>query len=151
MSDHDNRNDHELLEQLAHEFHDFLAIIQKFFGKRYPISATFILRDSKGDFMGAPATIQVGGSGAKASFAEFDQFGQPINGPGPINFSSSDPAIATIDASGNVVAVAAGTCTLSATDAGDNLTDSVALTVTPAPPPPPPVPTHGVLTVTPNP
>ena len=105
-----------------------------------------------------PATITVGGKGAVAVFTEFTG----LNGTGstiaPVStpvFSSSDETVATIDQLGNVVAVAAGTATISATDPGNNLTASDTVTVeaaAPPPPPPPPPPTaqSATLVVTAN-
>jgi Bacterial Ig-like domain (group 2) len=81
-----------------------------------------------------PATIQIGGKGATAVFTELNAQGgsvAPITAPA---FTSSDPTIATVDpASGAVAAVAVGTATISATDAGNGLTASDTVTVTPAP------------------
>jgi Bacterial Ig-like domain (group 2) len=81
-----------------------------------------------------PATIAVGGKGAKAVFTEFDG----ANGTGdvvaPIQtpvFSSSAASVATVDASGNVTAVAVGTATITATDPGNSLTASDTVTVVP--------------------
>ncbi len=105
-----------------------------------------------------PATIVVGGAGAVAVFTEFTG----TNGTGsiiaPIStpaFSSSDSTIATVDQLGNVVAVAPGTATITATDSGNNLTASDTVTVqaaAPPPPPPPPPPTaqSATLVVTAN-
>lgn len=83
-----------------------------------------------------PATIHVNGNGAVAVFTEFDQpggTGNKVPPIGPVSFSSSDVTMATVDANGNCAAIAPGTVTISATDAGNGLTASDVLTVTAAP------------------
>ena len=82
-----------------------------------------------------PATIHLNGHGATAVFTEFDGpngTGNPVPAIGPVSFTSSDPTIATVDNSGNIAAVAAGTATITATDAGNSLTASDTVTVTAA-------------------
>jgi hypothetical protein len=106
------------------------------------LSATLKIGDST-----MPASIAIGGLGATAVFTEFSG----ANGTGvtvapeqtPV-FSSSDVTIATVDQSGNVVAVAVGTATISATDPGNSLTASDTVTVTAA------VATSATLVVTAN-
>lgn len=78
-----------------------------------------------------PATITVG----KTATAQWQEWSGP-NGTGDklppagqVNFSSSDTNIATVDANGLVTGVAAGTTTISGTDAANNLTASDSLTV----------------------
>jgi uncharacterized protein YjdB len=82
-----------------------------------------------------PATIHVNGHGAVAVFTEFDApggTGNKVPPIGPVSFTSSDPTVATVDATGNCAAVAPGTVTISATDAGNSLSASDTLTVTAA-------------------
>ncbi len=64
-----------------------------------------------------------------------------------VTWSSSNPAVATVNASGLVYAVAAGDATVTAT--GGNSSDVWIITVSPAspPPPPPPPPAGGALGV----
>ena len=79
------------------------------------------------------ATIQVGGTGAQAVFTEFDGLngtGNVAADGGPIAFSSSAPAIATVDpVSGAIVAVAPGTATITGTDSVNGLTAADTVTV----------------------
>ena len=80
-----------------------------------------------------PATIQVGGHGAVFVFTEFtgpNGTGSIINPVGIVTYATSDPSIGTVDASGNVTAVAVGTCNIVGTDPGNSLTASDVLTVT---------------------
>jgi uncharacterized protein YjdB len=86
-----------------------------------------------------PATIIVGGNGALASFQEWSGpsgTGSQVPPVGPVTFASDNPAVATVDESGNVAAVAPGTANISALDAGNGLTASDVVTVSAAPPPP---------------
>lgn len=72
----------------------------------------------------------VAGSTTTASVSGRDQQGQPI-ATGPVTWTSSNSAVATVDGSGTVTGVAAGNATLTAAAGG--ISASVALTVTPAP------------------
>src|ERR1700739_3808967 len=96
-----------------------------------------------------PATLAVGKT-ATAVFKEFtgpNGTGSEIAPIGPVSFTSSDPTIATVDsASGLVTAVAAGTVTITATDAGNSLTASDSASVTA----PVPVAVSATLVITPN-
>lgn len=68
-----------------------------------------------------PASIQVGGAGAKAVYQEFDGpngTGNAVKPVGTVSFASDNPAVATVDVSGNITAVAAGTANISASDSG---------------------------------
>src|SRR5271170_6649899 len=79
-----------------------------------------------------PATIHVNGNGATFVFTEFDGpngTGNVVPALQPIAYASSAPAVATVDASGNVTAVSAGTAVISGTDPGNSLTASDTLTV----------------------
>ena len=82
-----------------------------------------------------PATIVVGGNGAKAVFTEFSGpggTGSPVPPVGTVGFTNDNPSVATVDANGNCTAVGPGTTTVTGTDSGNGLTASDALTVTPA-------------------
>ena len=79
-----------------------------------------------------PATIKIGGAGAKFTFTEFsgpNGTGDVLPAAGPINYASDNPGVGTVDASGNVTAVAAGTCNISGQDSVNGLTASDVLTV----------------------
>jgi hypothetical protein len=79
-----------------------------------------------------PATILVGGKGAKVIFTEYDGLGGTGNTVAPIQppvFSSSDATVASTDQSGNVTAVAVGSVTITVTDEGNGLTASDSVSV----------------------
>lgn len=87
-------------------------------------------KSAKGVLM--PATIQVGGLGATFTFTEFSGpagTGSIVPPLQPIVFASDNTAVATVDASGNVTAVAAGTANISGSDPGNSLSASDVLTV----------------------
>jgi len=83
-----------------------------------------------------PASIAVGGKGATAVFTEFSGpagTGVVVAPVGAVTFASDNTAVATVDpSSGAVTAVAVGTANISGTDAGNSLTASDVITVTPA-------------------
>ena len=83
-----------------------------------------------------PATIHISGNGASSNFQEWtgaNGTGTNVNPIGPVGYVSSDPTIATVDpATGMVGAVAVGTATITATDAGNSLAASDTVTVTDA-------------------
>lgn len=88
-------------------------------------------KSAKGE--NVPATIVVNGNGAKFTFTEFDGAngaGNAVAPAGPINYASDNTAVGTVDASGNVTAVGAGTCNISGQDSVNGLTASDVLTVT---------------------
>ena len=71
-----------------------------------------------------PATINVGGAGAKFTFTEFSG----PNGTGiveapvaAITYASDNNAVATVDQTGAVTAVSPGTAHISGTDPGTNI------------------------------
>jgi hypothetical protein len=72
----------------------------------------------------------VAGTTTTASVSGRDQQGQPI-ATGPVTWTSSNTAVATVDAAGTVTGVAAGNVTLTGTAGG--ISGSVPLAVTPAP------------------
>lgn len=79
-----------------------------------------------------PATIKVGGAGAKFTFTEFDGpngTGAVVPPEGTVTYASDNTAVGTVDAGGNVAAVAAGTCNISGTDPVSGLSASDVLTV----------------------
>ena len=90
-----------------------------------------------------PVTIQLGGPGASAApapagsapgigFEEWDQpngAGNELAPIGPMSYVSASPNIATVDGSGNIVAVAAGSSEITATDTGNGETASDVVTV----------------------
>jgi len=81
-----------------------------------------------------PLSIALNSNGAQATFTEFDGpngTGNQVPPVGAVTFSSSATNIATVDpASGKVTPIAAGTATITGTDAGNSLTASDTLTVT---------------------
>lgn len=80
-----------------------------------------------------PATLQV----AQKATSTFKEWSQPLAGGvevqpvGPVTFVSSAPTVATVDASGNVLAVAVGQATITATDTGNQLSASDTVSVVP--------------------
>ena len=87
-----------------------------------------------------PAIIVVGGNGAKAVFTEYTGLngsGDVIAPLGPVQYASSDANVATVDSNGNVLAVGAGSCSISAKDTVNGLSASDTLTVQPQVAPPP--------------
>lgn len=74
-----------------------------------------------------PATLAPGKT-AVAVLHEFDGLngtGNEVAPIGPVSYTSSDTTVATVDpSSGLVTAVAAGTATITGTDAGNGLTAS---------------------------
>lgn len=83
-----------------------------------------------------PATLALNGNGGQYVQTEFDGpngTGNQVANIGPMSYASDDASVATVDAATGVIKpVAVGTCNVSATDAGNNLTSTVALTVTDA-------------------
>ena len=97
-----------------------------------------------------PATLQVGGT-ATAVYKEWtgpDGTGDEIAPLSAPSFSTSDPAVATVDGNGLVTGVGAGSATISGTDHLNSL--SASDTVTVEGPPPPPVAVSATLVVTAN-
>lgn len=110
-------------------------------------SAKLVISDSKGNRL-MPATLQVGQT-ATAVLKEFTGLngsGVEIAPVGPVSFSSSDAAIATVDpTSGLVTAVGPGTATITGLDSGNGLSASDVVSDTPV------VAQSAVLTLTVNP
>jgi len=91
----------------------------------------------------ASRSIQVGQT-TQASVTMKDRRGRPISRP--VTWSSSDPTVATISASGLVTGAKAGSTSIIASS--DNVSGSAGLTVqdsAPSPPPPPPPPPSGTI------
>ena len=88
---------------------------------------------AKGELM--PASIALNGHGAFFTFTEFDGpngTGNKVPPIGVVTYASDNPAVATVDSSGNVSAIGVGTANISGTDPGNSLTASDQITVTPA-------------------
>jgi len=80
-----------------------------------------------------PLTINLSGNGAQAAFKEFDGpngTGNVVPPVGLVVFSSDNTAVATVDQTGKITPVAAGTANISAVDQGNTLTAKDILTVT---------------------
>src|SRR5580698_3846563 len=79
-----------------------------------------------------PATVVIGGT-ANSLFQEWtgpNGTGTVVPNAGAIAYTSSNPAVATVDpASGVATGVSAGTATITGTDPANNLTASDTLTV----------------------
>src|SRR5207249_3496972 len=82
----------------------------------------------------ATATIGVGQTAQYAAITR-DAFGNPLGGR-TVTWSSSNPAVATVNGAGQATGVAGGAATITATSEGQS--GSSAITVTAPPPPPPP-------------
>lgn len=94
---------------------------------------------AKGEVM--PASIKVGGAGAKFAFTEFDGLngtGNKVAASGPISYASDNTAVATVDDAGNVSAVSAGTANITGVDAAslNKVAAGDVVTVTSDVPPP---------------
>ena len=90
--------------------------------------------------MGQPVTLTMGAGPAVAEVQEFsgpNGTGTAEPDQGAIEFSSDNPAVATVDENGDVTPVAPGTANITATDSVNTaLTDTVEVTVVEAPPAP---------------
>ena len=130
-----------VLRQIEHLLQDAL---------RRPRSSVLQIVTPDGGLQLMPATIQVGGKGAIAVYQEFDGpggTGNKVKPVGTVNYSSDNPGVATVDASGNITAVAPGTANITGNDTGANLPASDVVTVTPAAGG---VPVSATLTITAN-
>ena len=114
------------LTRIAFELHSIRVILTP------RLSATLHLH-IKGEHSAMPATLLVGQT-AQAVWQEFsgpNGTGDKLPPAGAITFTSSDPAVATVDpSSGLVTAVALGSATISGTDAANSLTASDTVSVT---------------------
>ena len=80
-----------------------------------------------------PATITTTGNGATFTFTEYsgpNGTGNVVPPTVGIDYASDNTSVATVDANGNVTAVAVGTANISGTDPSNSLTASDVLTVT---------------------
>jgi hypothetical protein len=113
MFEHHDKQILEVLERIERRLKEFSRF-------NTPRSAILTIASGiQGDDM--PATIQVGGSGAKAIYQEFDGpngTGNPVKPVGTVAFASDNPSVATVDQQGNVTAVSPGTANISASDSG---------------------------------
>lgn len=76
------------------------------------------------------------GNTASPTFVENAADGSLVAPIGPVVYASDNPAVVSVDANTGVATlVAPGTANVSALDQGNNLTDSVAFSVSAAPPP----------------
>ena len=86
----------------------------------------------------APASVQAGLT-VQLTATPKDANGAPLSGRA-VNWTTSNAGVATVNGSGRVTGVAAGTATITATSEGMSGTSSVTVTAAPPPPPPPPPP-----------
>lgn len=86
-------------------------------GSPIAVRATLTIQGESPDM---PATIKVGKTG-QATFKEFNAGGVELQPEGTVEYSSSDPSLATVDASGLVTVLAAGTFTINGLDSVNRL------------------------------
>lgn len=81
--------------------------------------------------VGDTATVNPAAVGAPpgVGFQEWDTAGNQLQPKGPLQYHSDAPTVATVDASGNVRAVSAGSAHIIATDLGSGLTASTQVQV----------------------
>lgn len=117
-----NHQDRELL-------HDILELLRQVL-RRLARAESAILT-FKGVEM--PLSVHLNDKPGTAVFKEFDGpsgTGNVVPPVGAVSFTSSDPAVATVDPTSGVLAyVAVGTASITGTDAGNGLTASDTLTV----------------------
>jgi len=95
----------------------------------------------------APSTASIAVAATQALTATVkDQNGSPMTGQS-VTWSSGNTAVATVNASGVVTGVAAGTATITGTSASKSGTATITVT---APAPPPPTPVATTVTVSPG-
>jgi hypothetical protein len=139
-----------LKEEMKFNRHALLEILHRL---NRPQSATLTLQANQPCLVGdnMPATILVGAT-ANSSFQEWtgpNGTGTVVPNAGAIAYTSSDPAVATVDpVAGVATGVSAGTATITGTDPVNNLTAGDTLTVNAVAPPPPPPPTAQSATLT---
>jgi hypothetical protein len=89
-----------------------------------------------GNTMGAPVTGAVVGQNYNPTVVESNATTPSIPPIGPLVYASDNTAVVTVNPTGGVATmVAAGTANLSVIDQGNNLTDTVAFTVSAVTPP----------------
>jgi hypothetical protein len=118
---------------IEHEIRRILRLLEQILRLLQPqpgIARSAVLT-LNGDSM--PLTVHVNDVPGMAIFVEFDGLngtGNKVPPVGTVTFSSSNPATASVDPNtGSLAYVAAGTTTISATDAGNSLSASDTLTV----------------------
>lgn len=127
------------LKSIAHSLKEIVKLLDS-----TPVRAKLYLT-AKGISTDMPLTLALG-SPFTAAQQEFDASGKLVPNVGPLTYTSSDRTIATVDPNtGQGATVAAGTATISGSDAGDNLQSSDTVTVTD-----PAVSATMVLTATPQ-
>jgi hypothetical protein len=127
---HHHESDNELLQDIK----ELLIELVKQGSKAK--SLVLKISSQHGGTVGQPVTLVVGAGAVQSTVAEFsgpNGTGTQVPITAAIAFASDNSAVATVDpASGLVTAVSAGTANISATDPSNNLSDSVAVTVTAA-------------------
>jgi Bacterial Ig-like domain (group 2) len=101
------------------------------------VSATLILLTKRGENT-MPLTVPLG-TPVVAVFAEWDGpngTGNQVPDAGPINYTSDNTAVASVDADGNVTGLSAGSANISGVDSVNGLSAQDSVTFTSAPPPP---------------
>jgi Big-like domain-containing protein len=127
FGDHE-REFHEKLLHVLEKMAFNLSLIRK-----YLLQAKSATLTSQGEEMLVP--LVVGGKGAQATFTEFDGpngTGNVVPPVGTVVFETDNAAVATIDATGKITAVGAGTCNLSGLDQGNNISAKDSQVVTAA-------------------
>jgi hypothetical protein len=144
---HEDPELHKLYKELQHLVREVRCILRREYLLLNDALSLGIPNQQGELIMGAPATLAVGGGAVNALVTEL------LNGTqqgtfqagvttgflnGPPAFLSDNPAVASVDpVLGTITPLTPGVANISATDAVGNLTDSVAVTVTPAVTPPP--------------
>lgn len=83
--------------------------------------------------VGARASVApAAGAPPGTGYQEWDASGNPLVPPGPMAYVSDAPAVASVDVSGNVLALTAGIANIMATDQGKGLSASTQVTVSAA-------------------
>lgn len=81
--------------------------------------------------VGDSATVGPAAVGAPpgVGFEEWDGAGNHLTPKGPMLYATDTPAVATVDASGNISALSPGSATITATDLGSSLKASTQVQV----------------------
>lgn len=84
--------------------------------------------------VGGRASVAPPAAGAApgTGYQEWDASGNPLMPAGPMAYASDTPAVASVDANGNVLALAVGLANITATDQGKGLRASTQVTVSAA-------------------
>jgi hypothetical protein len=130
MSHHKHENEH--LERELECVKQLVLRILNILQPEQDRSAILTFVNENGEIM--PLSVHLKDAPGQAVFTEFDGLngtGNKVPSIGPVTFSSSNTATATVDTNTGALAyLAAGTATISGTDAGNSLTASDVLTVT---------------------